>query len=268
MPLHPLKTEEPVSTHVSYDKANAQFSVAVPVANREDGHVGGTAHISGESLLRAFGQPNADLLHLNKINVTGATTSSDFSYGGHFHTGESGSDQAKAIISHNRIHHIDGENERTIATHFVVPPGDDGRNVTITPPSGLGSVEFEADPDQKAKTSTAIGRELRWGKEMSMNHEDLAADCQEVTSQGVDGEKSTKSRFLVPVDVNDASCAMSKLISVNRQNPTFCDGMYHESKRQVVTNADGKKMVVMDAGHFKDGTQLMFCVWRLCVAQA
>lgn len=249
--LHPLKTRSADNDHVGYDKSDASFSVAIPLCNREDGHAAGTAHISGETLLRAFGQPNADLLHVNKINVTGATTSSGCSYGGHFHTGESGSENAAVIESHRRVHHVEGDRNATVAAHFIVPPGNEGCQTTITPPKGLGAIDFEPNPEQRAQTSTALGRELRWGKEMEKDQKDLARDCQEVTSQGHGGDGCAKSRFLVPVDVTDDSCAMSKLVAANKTNASFCGGQYHEDSRKTVM-VDGKKMVVMDPDHFKD----------------
>jgi hypothetical protein len=245
-PFAQLRSQKPgTSESVSYDLSTAEFEIDVSVETGADGKAVGTAFIPGDVLCTAFGQPNADLLNLTEITVTGVSTSLPMSFGGSFHTGEAGTKQMSNLATVKRVHQI-SDTEMT-AHHFIAPAASEPGVLThVLPTQGLAHIPLDEVENYVDNTKTAIGRELRWASEMSAPVSQLTSTCSEVSTD----DAASEARFLVPIDPGATGCAMSKLVNANRTNASFCDGVYHESKRSVTKDIDNRDCMVMTKGDF------------------
>lgn len=255
MPTVNLKSKDADPSLFSYDKSSADVHFTVPLKTDNNGHAYGTTHMSGKDLLHALGQPNADMLGIKRIDVPSISTNSDFPLTGSFSTGKKDSADDRVIATASRVHTVDA-NGNSRAGHFHVPSrGRDGQPIVV-PPKGFGSIDIDLPAAHKEHVTTAVGRDLRWANEMLQTPDQLASTCKEVNSNNATGALPEETRFLVPTEITDASCAMSKLFSANKSHPQFCDGSYLDANRQTV-DVDGKDMLIVDPDHFKSVGELL-----------
>lgn len=83
-----------------------------------------------------------------------------------------------------------------------------------------------------------VARAARWAG-VSPDHVDLHPDIEAVTRAG-------ETRHLVDCAATSDSSPLTRLFQYNSANPQFLDGVYHNTKRKVVTSGGAAQFVVHD----------------------